>query len=119
VFNNSHIQLVSYFSLTCFPSTHNVSFHSGLHSVEAGAWDGLSFNSAPGHGASFRLSWHFACHISSRMRRIFPRSNAANFVTGVPESIKELLSHAQAKNGATIKAVTESGYFARGSDGLF
>jgi hypothetical protein len=30
VFNNSHIQLVSSFSLTQSTSTHNVSFHSSL-----------------------------------------------------------------------------------------
>jgi hypothetical protein len=30
VFNISHIELVSFLPLTCSPSTHTVSFHSGL-----------------------------------------------------------------------------------------
>jgi hypothetical protein len=84
-----------------------------------GAWDGAQLQFSARASWDILRSWRFVCYISSRIRRIFPRSNAANFVTGVPESTKELLSHAQVKNGPTIKAATESGYFARGSDGLF
>jgi len=98
VFNNSHIQLVFAFSLTCPLSTPSVSFHSGILPSRRGR----GMPSTPIQRRNFlnHLAGPGASSVTSSLRTLpgHPWCYRAGFATPMPERSVRLLFQTQPKH---------------------